>query len=161
MLPLLEEVHHLRPGEASRDGQCHRNKRCPRELKYLQPPCQEARRGLEETVHLAVTRRPPGSLHIQILGAKRERQPPRGLLASGKPGNVHTQHTETKRNHTLGTAQLLNGRAGVRTQAAGLGSRCFTPTAHGPPTARTSSETRTESRPEKGKKRPEHTRLKR
>lgn len=82
--------------------------------------------------------------------------PHRGLLASGKPGNVHTRHTETKRNHALDTAQLLNGRAGVRTQAAGLGSRRFTPTAHGPPAARMSSETRTESRPEKGKKRPEH-----
>ena len=44
----------------------------------------------------------------------------RGLLASEKIRTVHISLTETKRNHLLEIPQLINGRAGIQTQAAWL-----------------------------------------
>lgn len=42
------------------------------------------------------------------------------FLASGKLRNVITSHGETKRNLLLEMTQLINGRAGIQTQAVWL-----------------------------------------
>lgn len=123
---LLEGVNYRHRYEAKLVPRHYLKNRCPHKLKNV---LGSFTRSLEKVLlerlllfHLVIKHRV-----LLYLGSKvRAAVASRGLLAPEKNRTVNIIHTATKLNPLLKITQLINGRAGVQTQAAWLQSLFLT-----------------------------------